>query len=444
MKFWNWIGHLPVIIGSAFGVLAIRFLIVLIVTSGFGLAEETAFLALYNAAIFLTSFSDFGLRTTLFVRAVTPEKQPDLTFFDRARRYRLTFGLLALALMLIYLAFFSTRALAAPLNLTPLSWTALATGFGCLAANAAMADTQLQMLRGIGRARTESLIKFAESACLLTLTACAVYVFQSLPLVALSFAISTTLRTLLSHRALKEHLQSAQPALPELELEGSHTRPASSASTPFFSDVWAQFKEGATAGSALLLHLYIGRFPILIGPLIGLSHGLNQIALALMVLQAASVVSSSFAFYFLPKMSLAETTHPKARAPKITKLLAGLSILGTLFAAALILLYPLIYHVFGLDGAPQAQLAALIFLTAPLFLVLDFFRFEFSALYIEKQMLIALAMLAGLATLYAVLVRPDITGLCWLFVASQVLYTGVMSWLYVSSPARKNSAATAA
>ena len=342
--------------------LFMRFIVIFSVTKSFDAQNEQLFITLYNTAIFLTAFSDFGLRNSFFLWAAKDGKL-DFDYIRHVFFYRLSFGVLAFSLMVyvINLSVVSDQK----------SWL-LILGFGAIAANSALADPALHVLRACGRAVAESIIRLCELAVLATLIIIALTAYKSVEAVVFCFLISTTLRTFIAQIIVHKQSSFYDNGDYEISLQ------------PFYR-IPNLFKKHIVPGVSFLMHNFLSRFPLILGPLVGLKSGLAVYGVFLMLSQLLSVFANSLAFYLLPRMYPNSEEHIARRTSKIFLILLTLVISGTIFGMVGYAYSEEIYHLFGLNEKVDVGLLALLFFTTPISLVNNFFRFELTALKLHNR-----------------------------------------------------------
>jgi O-antigen/teichoic acid export membrane protein len=334
--------------------LILRFASVAIITHGLATDHQDVYFYLYNVAMFFSYFSFFGMQTTLFIIAGEAIDKEGSGFFRSVLGYRLILGgvvVIGCALWsLTYVGMAQAGALAAVLL------------FALYAANGPTADPFLLLLRGRKRVTHENILRLCEMALAVALLAVATTDPTNLPLFAGAWLAASLWRVVVSGVLAHRELGS-------LGIDCDRKR------------LRAFFRAAIAPGTSLVLQAFLLRAPVLSAPLFATSESLALLTIALMLSQVTQIVSSSAAWYALPRIRRPAGYTPQWRRNYIMAF-SAMAAFGWLFFALCMLFRPILGLVFNMDFSSVHSTFEVIILSTPLVLINDFMLYYL--VWVEK------------------------------------------------------------
>lgn len=324
--------------------LALRFASVAIITHGLVASQQDVYFYLYNVAMFFSYFSFFGMQTTLFIIAGDALEKEGSAFFESVLGYRLILG----AAVVIGCALWSLTYV----DLSQAGVIIAVMLFALYAANGPTADPFLLLLRGRKQVMQENLLRLCEMALAVVLLAIATLEPSRLPPFAGAWLAASLWRLVISGALARRELESLGVACDRKRL-------------------LAFFQAAIAPGTSLVLQAFLLRAPVLSAPLIAAGESLALLTIALMLSQVTQIVSSSAAWYALPRLKRPESYDPQWRRSYIL-IFSALAILGLVFFAACMLSRPILELAFNIQFISTYYTFEIIMFCTPFVLINDF------------------------------------------------------------------------
>jgi len=334
--------------------LALRFASVAIITHGLVTSQQDVYFYLYNVSMFSSYFSFFGMQTTFFIIAANALEKEGSAFFDSVLCYRLILGAAVVIGCALWSLAYVDRTQAGVITAVLL--------FALYAANGPTADPFLLLLRGRKHVMQENLLRFCEMALAVLLLAIATLGSSRLPLFAGAWLAASLWRVVISGTLARRELSSLGIDCDRKRLVGF-------------------FHAAIAPGTSLVLQAFLLRAPVLSAPLFAAGENLALLTITLMLSQVTQIVSSSAAWYALPRLQRPYAYDSQWRRNYIF-VFSALAAFGLASFAVFMLLRPILELAFNIQFSSIHYTFEIIMLCTPFVLINDFMLYYLA--WVEK------------------------------------------------------------